>query len=176
MPAGLARPGSSPAASLTVDWQRQVPVSVVGCVPAPGHWVSVAELQPGGGMSGIPIGHTQNIANPGVLVATQHLDHANGCDNLAVHTHNNLQGSVWSQATLVHMDIPDFQDWGWHKDSSGRWLPFWTTLQDSSKACSILLQCGCDKSCTRNCKCSRAGVRWTGLCKCEGGCVNNEET
>ena len=34
-----------------------------------------------------------------------------------------IQGTVWSQATLVHMDIPDFQDWGWHKDSSGRWLP-----------------------------------------------------
>ena len=63
-----------------------------------------------------------------------------------------LQGTVWSQATLVYMDIPDFQDWGWHKDSSGRWLPFWTTLEDSSKACCILLQCGCVKSCTRNCK------------------------
>jgi len=90
MPAGLARPGPSPAVSLTVDWQRQVPVSVEGCVPAPGHWVSVAELQPGGGMSGIPIGHTRSIANPGVLVATQHLDYANGCDNQGVHTHNNL--------------------------------------------------------------------------------------
>ena len=87
-----------------------------------------------------------------------------------------LQGTVWSQATLVYMDIPDFQDWGWHKDSSGRWLPFWTTIEDSSKACCIFLQCGCVKSCTRNCKCSRAGVRCTGLCKCEGGCVNNEET
>jgi len=87
-----------------------------------------------------------------------------------------LQGTVWSQATLVHMDIPDLQDWGWHKDSSGRWLPFWTTHEDSSKACCILLQCGYVKSCTRNCKCSRADVRCTGLCKCEGGCVNNEET
>lgn len=87
-----------------------------------------------------------------------------------------LQAIIWNQATSVHMDIPDFQDWGWHKASSGWWLPFWTTLEDSSKACSILLQCGCVKSCTRNCKCSRAGVRCTGLCKCEGGCVNNEDT
>lgn len=86
-----------------------------------------------------------------------------------------LQATIWSQATSVHMDIPDFQEWGWHKDSSGRWLPYWTALEDSSKACSILLQCGCMKSCTRNCKCSRAGVRCTGLCKCEGGCVNNED-
>lgn len=87
-----------------------------------------------------------------------------------------LQATLWSQATSVQQDILDFQDWGWHKTSSGGWLPFWTTLKDSSKACSILLQCGCLKSYTGNCKCSRAGVRCTGLCKCEGGCVNNEGT
>jgi len=101
MPAGLARPGSSSAASVTVDWQRQVPVSVVGYVPAPGHWVSVAELQPGGGMSGIPTGHTQSIATLGVLVATRHLVHENGCGNLAVHTHNN-QCFETSVAVLAH--------------------------------------------------------------------------
>jgi len=89
MPAGLVRPGSSPAASLTVDWQRRVLVSAVGWVPAPEYWVSVTELQPDDGMSGIPTGHTQSIANLGVLVATQHLVHENGYDNLAVHTHNN---------------------------------------------------------------------------------------
>jgi hypothetical protein len=88
-----------------------------------------------------------------------------------------LQASFfWSQATSVHQDIPDFHAWGWHKDSTGGWLPFWTTFEDSSKACSILLQCGCAKSCTGNCKCCRAGVRCTGLCKCEGGCVNNEDS
>jgi len=73
----------------------------MGYVPAPGHWVSVAELQPGGGMSGIPIGHTQSVANLGVLVATQHLVHENGCGNLAVHTHNN-QCSETSVAVLLH--------------------------------------------------------------------------
>ena len=49
----------------------------------------MAELQPGGGMSDIATGHTQSIANPGVLVATQHLVHENNCDSLAVHTHSN---------------------------------------------------------------------------------------
>ncbi|KAL8570748.1 hypothetical protein ACOMHN_006898 [Nucella lapillus] len=87
-----------------------------------------------------------------------------------------LQNIFWTQATSVHQDIPDFHDWGWHKDSNGGWLPFWTTLEDSSKACSILLQCGCAKSCTGNCKCCRAGVRCTSVCKCEGGCVNNEDS
>jgi hypothetical protein len=79
-----------------------------------------------------------------------------------------MQATIWSQTTSVHMDIPDFQEWGWHKESSGRCLPYWTALEDSSKACSILLQCGCMKSCTRNCKCSSAGVRCIVLCKCEG--------
>ena len=35
-----------------------------------------------------------------------------------------LQATLWSQATSVQQDIPDFQDWGWHKTSSGGWLPF----------------------------------------------------
>ena len=87
-----------------------------------------------------------------------------------------LQTIIWSQATSVHMNIPDFQDWGWHKSSNREWLPFWTTLGDSSNACSILLQCGCLKSCRGKCKCSRAGVHCTVLCKCEGGCVNNDDT
>jgi putative hemolysin len=53
-----------------------------------------------------------------------------------------IQTTIWSQTTSVHMDITDFQEWGWHKDSSGRWLPYWTALEDISKACSIQLQCG----------------------------------
>jgi len=86
-----------------------------------------------------------------------------------------VQAIIWNQATSVHMDIPDVKDWGWHKVNSGRWLPFWTTLEDNSKDCCILLQCCCAKSCRGNCKCSKAGVRCTGLCKCKGGCVNDED-
>jgi len=85
---------------LTVDWQRRVLVSVVGWVPAPVYWVSVAELQPGGGMSGIPTGHTQSNANLGVPVATQHVVHENNCDSLAVHTYDN-QCSETSVAVLT---------------------------------------------------------------------------
>ena len=88
-----------------------------------------------------------------------------------------LQASFyWNQATSVHQEIPDFREWGWQREDSGVWLPYWTTLQDASKACSILLHCSCERCCTGNCKCSRAGVRCTGLCKCEGGCVNIDDT
>jgi len=105
MPAGLVRPGSSPAASLTVDWQRRVLVSVVSWVPAPVYWVSVAELQPGGGMNGIPIDipidHTHSIANPEVLVPTQHLVHGADCDSRTLHRHSN-QCFATRVAVLVH--------------------------------------------------------------------------
>jgi len=86
---------------LTVDWQRRVLVSVLGWVPAPEYWVLVAELQPGDGMSGIPTGHTQSMANPGVPVATQHAVHENNCDSLAVHTLDN-QCSETNVVVLTH--------------------------------------------------------------------------
>jgi len=101
MPAGLVRHGSSPAASLTADWQRRVLVSVVGWVPAPEYWESVAKLQPGGGMSGIPTDHTQSITNPEVPVTTQHLVHEADCDSRTVHRHSN-QCFATSVAVLVH--------------------------------------------------------------------------
>ena len=70
--------------------------------------------------------------------------------------------------------MPDFGEWGWHRDDSGTWMPYWTSLADASNACSTLLHCGCIASCTRNCKCTRAGVNCTRLCKCEGGCINSD--
>jgi len=101
MPAGLARPGSSPAASLTVDWQRRVLVSVIIWVPAPEYWESVAEVQPDGGMNDIPTDHTQSNANLGVPVATQHPVHGSDCGSRTAHTrgNHNFEPSV---AVLVH--------------------------------------------------------------------------
>ena len=86
-----------------------------------------------------------------------------------------LQASFyWGQATLAQQDIPDFSDWGWEKDNN-TWQPLWTTLHsDASTACTILLHCGCLKTSIGKCKCKRAGVRCTTLCKCDGGCINNE--
>jgi len=73
----------------------------MGWVPAPVYWGPVAELQPGGKMSGIAIGHTQSIANLGVLAVTHRRVHENRCGNPAVHTHNN-QHSETSVAVLAH--------------------------------------------------------------------------
>ena len=86
-----------------------------------------------------------------------------------------LQSSFyWHQALSAQQDIPDFSGWGWQKDNTSTWQPLWTTLDDASVACTTLLHCGCNKACTGRCKCNRAGVRCTALCKCEGGCFNND--
>ena len=42
--------------------------------------------------------------------------------------------------------------------------------------CSLLLHCGCVVGCRGNCKYMyhRTGLRCSTLCKCEGGCTNND--
>ena len=86
-----------------------------------------------------------------------------------------LQSSYyWHQALSAQKKIPDFSGWGWQKDNTSTWQPLWTrTLDDASVACTTLLHCGCNKACTGRCKCNRAVVRCTALCKCGGGCFNN---
>ena len=88
-----------------------------------------------------------------------------------------LQASfIWKQSTTCHQEIPVFDKCGWEHDKHiTQWLSFWATLADASKACSLLLHCGCTQSCRGNCKCSRASLRCTLLCKYEGGCLNNDD-
>ena len=82
---------------------------------------------------------------------------------------------IWRQAATCHQVVPNFSAWGWKFDErSQQWVPFWTTLADASKEYALLLHCGCKKAYRGHCKCSKAGVRCTSLCKCEGGCVNND--
>ena len=80
----------------------------------------------------------------------------------------------WNQATSVHQDNPDFSESGWQKENS-TWQPYWKTLDDACKTCPILLHCCCGRPCSANCIYSKAVVCWTGLCKCEGGCVSNDD-
>ena len=80
--------------------------------------------------------------------------------------------AVWDNYQAEN-NLKSLTQWGWQKDGSSTWQPLWSTLSDASMACSILLHCGCLKAYTGRCKCNRAGVRCTALCKCEGGCVNS---
>ena len=82
-------------------------------------------------------------------------------------------GFIWAQALVLQPVLPPFTDWGWKRSSAGHLMPFWTELEDASKACKVLISCTCKTSC-RSCKCVLNGFRCTSLCKCEGACTNNE--
>ena len=71
--------------------------------------------------------------------------------------------------------IPDPSKWRWElNDRSKIWMPYWTDLPDASHVCSVLLHCGCSVACKGHCKCHRAGIRCSSLCKCQRGCTNND--
>ena len=96
---------------------------------------------------------------------------------LLQHTKRALHqaGYVWRQAREREQHIPDPSEWGWVLNEQTRvWSPRWTMLEDVSKACSLLFHCNCEKACKGNCKCGKAGLRCTVLCRCEGGCINND--
>ena len=81
---------------------------------------------------------------------------------------------IWRNALEKCPNVPSPSEWGWQwHDRTKAWVPLWTDLPDASTGCSLLLHCGCLVSCKGNCKCYRAALRCSSLCKCEGGCTNN---
>ena len=83
---------------------------------------------------------------------------------------------IWHRALDKRFCLPDPAEYGWEwNERLKTWVPHWTDLGDSSTACALMLHCTCAKACKGNCKCFKAGLRCTPLCKCEGGCCNNLE-
>ena len=84
------------------------------------------------------------------------------------------QGShVWGQAFVSSPELPSPSQWGWTKNTEGQWEPLWTTLSEASQSCHELLKCGCIKGCKGLCKCYKAGLKCTALCKCSRYCNND---
>ena len=82
---------------------------------------------------------------------------------------------IWHKALNRLLSLPNFDRYGWEwNERTKLWVPYWTTLDDVSSACALMLNCSCTRSCSGNCKCSKAGLRCTPLCKCEGGCERND--
>lgn len=84
-------------------------------------------------------------------------------------------GHIWGQALIAQPEYPDPSSWGWKKEQSGTsttWTPLWSTLAPASATCIELLCCGCTKGCHGRCKCRRASLKCTDLCKCAGDCSN----
>ena len=75
-------------------------------------------------------------------------------------------GYVWGQATIPTPVLPDPTDWGWTLGKEGHMQPKWTTISAAAVSCKELVHCGCKKSCSKRCKCVKAGLPYTPLCVC----------
>ena len=78
-------------------------------------------------------------------------------------------GHVWGQSLQKEAILPSPANWGWHQ-SDGSWKPKWTTIGQAQDMCYELIHCNYRKSCRGLCKCSKASLQCTALCRCEGNC------
>ena len=79
--------------------------------------------------------------------------------------------SIWSNALEKDMPCLDVTEFGWVKDGDVL-KPNWTSLNEASKACMVLVKCGCKQKCSKRCKCKKHGLPCTDLCLCSGGCAD----
>ena len=79
-------------------------------------------------------------------------------------------GYCWSQPLTPMLQLPPPEGWGWKENAGGTWDVVWSNLPEASKVCQELLRCGCTKGCRTNCKCKKAALSCTSLCKCAGSC------
>ena len=81
-------------------------------------------------------------------------------------------GYCWGQSLVPSPQNLIPGEWGWRKNQSQMWVPYWTNLQQASACCSELIKCGCkvENGCRGRCKCIKAHMLCTALCKCGGEC------
>ena len=79
-------------------------------------------------------------------------------------------GYCWSQSLNPIMELPLLDEWRWKSSSSGTWEVLWSKLPEASQVCRELICCACTKGCHTNCKCKKAALSCTALCKCAGIC------
>ena len=79
-------------------------------------------------------------------------------------------GHVWGQSCVAQQNLPNPSDWGWTKEASDRWVPFWSALPEAAKSGKELIKCGCKKACRLPRKSLSASLTCTELCHCAGTC------
>ena len=84
-------------------------------------------------------------------------------------------GHVWGQCLVKQQHLPSPGDWGWFKEETEKaWSPVWTMLPEALHSCLELISCTCRTlQCTR-CKCAKANLPCTALCKCGGECRSQQ--
>lgn len=101
-------------------------------------------------------------------------------DALLQHTKRAVYqaGYCWSQSLVCQQILPDPNEWGWKYDEGNHvFTVSWMTIPQASAICHELARCGCnkDKGCKGRCKCRKASLQCTALCKCGGDCVEQFE-
>ena len=79
-------------------------------------------------------------------------------------------GHIWGQTLPWDLVVPVPSEWGWQLQDNGIWSPCWTILPQAKEICYELIHYGCKKGCIGWCKCLKANLTCTGLCKCGGNC------
>ena len=81
----------------------------------------------------------------------------------------------WAQSLVANQELPDPCLWGW-KSSDNSFKVQWIALPKASEVCHELICCGCNKQkgCKRHCKCVKASLKCTALCKCGSDCEHVE--
>ena len=91
----------------------------------------------------------------------------------ALHEHIKravYQGAyVWGRTLLKKPTLPCPSDGGWCQEDS-HWTPHWSSLPQAKDTCYELIKCGCKVGCKGRCKCLKANLVCTALCKCGGNC------
>ena len=86
-------------------------------------------------------------------------------DALLQHVKRSIyQAGIWATSHDHQQNIPSPDRFGWKKED-GCWAPVWLTLPEVSRSCQELVKCSCKAQCSR-CKCAKASLPCTDLCKC----------
>ena len=80
-------------------------------------------------------------------------------------------GHFWRKSFTQQQQLPSPEDWGW-KMVGEMYFPHWTDFAEAAIAIRELIKCRCnpEKGCNRRCKCFRAELKCTQLCRSNDDC------
>ena len=80
-------------------------------------------------------------------------------------------GHVWRKSFTQQQQLPSPEDWGW-KMVGETYFPHWTDFAEAAIAIRELIKCRCnpENGCNRRCKCFRAELKCTQLCRSNDDC------
>jgi hypothetical protein len=86
-------------------------------------------------------------------------------DALYLHLKRSVfQASIWTTAHRTMMPVIDPTNHGW-KEEDGKLIPIWTSMPLARDVFHLDVKCTCISTCSL-CKCMKAKLKCTRLCKC----------